>query len=110
VAKRSTGSVGPENQSDKPEAEPQGDKEQDPGQSAGDDAKDAIRRAEEGLESAQKWCKEVRRQATERIKEVRESGLGDIARGTLKLVRKHPGPSVIIAILLGFFLGRLFRR
>jgi ElaB/YqjD/DUF883 family membrane-anchored ribosome-binding protein len=113
VAKRHTGSSasdGPENQTGKAPAEAQGEGGQDAGKSAEDDAKDAIRRAEEELERARKWYKEVRRQATERIKEVRESGLGDITRGTIKLVRKYPGPSVIVAMVLGFFLGRLFRR
>jgi ElaB/YqjD/DUF883 family membrane-anchored ribosome-binding protein len=113
VAKRRTGpsaSDGPENQADKPQAEAQGDREQDPGPSAVDDAKDAIRRAEEELRRARQWYEQLRQKATERIKEVRESGLGDITCGTLKLVRKYPGPSVIIAMVLGFFLGRLFRR
>jgi hypothetical protein len=28
----------------------------------------------------------------------------------LGMVKKHPGPGVIVAVLIGFFLGRLFRR
>lgn len=73
-------------------------------------AREAVRRAKAKLRKAQNAYRDVREGAAERVKKVRESTVGDAIDGTLKLVRKHPGPSVIVAALLGFFLGRLFRR
>ena len=73
-------------------------------------AAEAVRRAEAELEKAQQLYQKVRQEATDRLKAVREKSLGDLVDGTLNLVKKHPGPGVIVAALLGFFLGRLFRR
>ena len=73
-------------------------------------AAEAVRRAEAELEKAQQLYHKVRQQTTDRLKAVREKSLGDLVDGTLNLVKKHPGPGVIVAALLGFFLGRLFRR
>jgi ElaB/YqjD/DUF883 family membrane-anchored ribosome-binding protein len=73
-------------------------------------AERAVRRAEAELEKARELYNQVRRQATEQLNRVREKTMGELADDTLKLVRKYPGPSVVIAILVGFFLGRLFRR
>ena len=73
-------------------------------------AADAVRRAEAELEKAQQLYQKVRQEATDRLKAVREKSLGDLVDGTLNLVKKQPGPGVIVAALLGFFLGRLFRR
>ena len=73
-------------------------------------AEAAVRRAEAELKKANELYRNVRRQATEQLKQVREKTLGDLIDDTLKLVRKHPGPSVAIATLIGFCLGRLFRR
>jgi ElaB/YqjD/DUF883 family membrane-anchored ribosome-binding protein len=74
------------------------------------DVETAVRRAEEELKQARQWYQEVRQQATDQVKRLRESTCGDLTRSTLKLVRRHPGPGVLIAMLIGFFLGRLFRR
>lgn len=73
-------------------------------------AAETVRRAEEKLEKARELYEEVRREATDRLKAVREKSLGDLVDGTLQTVRKYPGTGVIVAALLGFFLGRLFRR
>ena len=73
-------------------------------------AADAVRRAEAELEKAQRLYQTVRREATDRLKAVREKSLGDLIEGTLELVKKHPGPGVVVAAMVGFFLGRLFRR
>ena len=48
--------------------------------------------------------------SSDRLKAVREKSVGDLIDGTLELVKKHPGPGVILAAIIGFFLGRLFRR
>ena len=73
-------------------------------------AEEAVRRAEAELTKAQEAYARVRRQATEQLKRVREKRLGDLVDDTLKLVKRHPGPSVVLAAVVGFWLGRLFRR
>lgn len=73
-------------------------------------AAEAVRRAEAELERAQQLYQKVRQQATDRLKAVREKNLGDLIDGTLELVKKHPGPGLFVAAVIGFFLGRLFRR
>ncbi len=70
----------------------------------------AVRRAEAELEKAQQLYGKVRQEATDRLKAVREKSLGDLIDGTLEVVKKHPGPGLIVATMIGFFLGRLFRR
>ena len=73
-------------------------------------AEEAVRRAEAELTKAKAAYARVRRQATEQLKRVREKRLGDLVDDTLKLVKRHPGPSVVLAAVVGFWLGRLFRR
>ncbi len=73
-------------------------------------AADAVRRAEAELQKARNLYQKVRQQATDRLKAAREKTVGDLIDGTLETVKKHPGPGVIVAVLIGFFLGRLFRR
>jgi len=73
-------------------------------------AADAVRRAEAELKKARQQYDELRRLAADRLKAARETSLGDLIDGTLDFVRRHPGPGVIAAGLIGFFLGRRFRR
>jgi ElaB/YqjD/DUF883 family membrane-anchored ribosome-binding protein len=73
-------------------------------------AEEAVRRAEGELQKAKEAYYRVREQATEQLKRVREKRLGDLVDDTRNLVKKHPGPSVVLAALAGFWLGRLFRR
>ena len=73
-------------------------------------AADAIRRAQAELEKAYETYKQVRKEATDQVRKLRESTVGDVVEGTLKAVKKHPAMGVGIAALVGFFLGRLFRR
>ena len=73
-------------------------------------AEEAVRRAEAELSKAKAAYARVRRQATEQLKRVREKRVGDLVDDGLKLVKKHPGPSVLLAAVVGFWLGRLFRR
>jgi len=49
-------------------------------------------------------------EAAEYLGKLREVKLGEVADGTLDLVKRYPGASLSVAALLGFFLGRLFRR
>ena len=69
-----------------------------------------VQKAAEAVEKAQQHYQKVRQEATDRLKAVREKSVGDLIDGTLGLVKKYPGPGVIVAALIGFFLGRLFRR
>jgi len=73
-------------------------------------AAESVEQARAELEKAQACYQRVRREAVERLEKVRQKTVGDLLDDTLEVVRKHPGPGVIVAAILGFFLGRLFRR
>jgi hypothetical protein len=73
-------------------------------------AAEAVRLAKEELEKAQAMYDRMRRQATEKIQAARDLSVGDAIDGTLNAVRRHPGIGLAAAGLLGYFLGRLFRR
>jgi len=74
------------------------------------EAATAVQRAKEELRKAQHSYREVRQKAVGKLRAVREKSVGELIDGTLELVKKHPGPGVILAAIIGFFLGRLFRR
>jgi ElaB/YqjD/DUF883 family membrane-anchored ribosome-binding protein len=73
-------------------------------------AEEKVRLAREELRKAESYCDEVRRKASQQVDRLREMTIGEMIDGTLNLVKKHPGPGVILAAAAGFFLGRLFRR
>jgi len=73
-------------------------------------AAEAVEKAKAALREAQECYQRVRKEATDRLKQARETRLGDLIDGLLGLVRKYPGAGVITALLAGFFLGRRFRR
>ena len=73
-------------------------------------AANALKRAKAEFEKAQAYYEKVRQQAVERVKAVRETSVGDMIDGTLDGVRRHPGAGLTIAAIVGFLLGRLFRR
>jgi ElaB/YqjD/DUF883 family membrane-anchored ribosome-binding protein len=73
-------------------------------------AAEALKRAKAELEKAQAFYDHVRQQAAERLEAVRKARVGDVLDGTLDAVRRHPGTSLTIAAMVGYFLGRLFRR
>jgi ElaB/YqjD/DUF883 family membrane-anchored ribosome-binding protein len=73
-------------------------------------AADALKRAKAELEKALAFYEKVREETSERLKSVRETSVGDMLDGTLDLVKRRPGASVMLAAMIGFFLGRLFRR
>ncbi len=102
-----TGPSGPEDGEPKARAPDDSQRDRSPEVEA---AEKAVQRAEAELKKARELYRQVRRKATERLSRVREKRLGDLVDDTLKMVRKHPGPSVLIAALVGFWLGRLFRR
>ena len=73
-------------------------------------AADALKRAKAEFEKAQAYYENLRLQAAERLKSVRATSVGDVIDGTLNSVRRHPGAGLTVAAIVGFFLGRLFRR
>ncbi|NLS92299.1 MAG: hypothetical protein GXX96_08985 [Planctomycetaceae bacterium] len=73
-------------------------------------AAEAVRRAKEEFEKACATYENLRREAVDRIRKLRESTVGDVVEGSLETVRRHPALGVGLAVLVGFFLGRLFRR
>lgn len=73
-------------------------------------ASDAVQRAKSELQKAQKLYEQVHDEAVEKLKGAREKRVGELIDGTLEAVKKHPGLGVIVAAVIGFFLGRMFRR
>ena len=59
-------------------------------------AADALKRAKAELEKAQAFYEHVRQQATERLKAVRESNVGDILDCTLDTVKRRPCASLAV--------------
>ena len=73
-------------------------------------AAEAICIAQAELDKAYATYKSLRKDATDQMRKLRESTVGDVVEGTLETVKKHPALGVGLAALIGFFLGRLFRR
>jgi hypothetical protein len=73
-------------------------------------AAEMLGRASAELKRAQELYDAARRQAAEKIEAVRKTTLGELIDGTVRTVRRHPGPSLILGALAGFWLGRLFRK
>jgi ElaB/YqjD/DUF883 family membrane-anchored ribosome-binding protein len=73
-------------------------------------AAEAVRLAREELAKACETYKALRKEATDQVRKLRESTVGDVVEGSLEMVRKNPALGVGLAALVGFFLGRLFRR
>ena len=74
------------------------------------DGPDLDTRFAEGLKEARQCCENVRRKAAGRVREVRETTLGDVFDRVIVTVKRHPRGSLAVAAALGFFMGRLFRR
>lgn len=69
----------------------------------------AVQQAREALRRAQDVYERAKNQATEHLEQARETTVGDVVDGTRRLVRRYPGAGVLVASLLGFFLGRWTR-
>ncbi|MEA1950712.1 MAG: hypothetical protein U9N87_04970 [Planctomycetota bacterium] len=69
-----------------------------------------VERLSDGIKEARQCCEDVQRKAGERLKNARETTLGDVLDAAMVFVKRHPRSSLGIAATLGFFLGRLFRR
>ena len=68
------------------------------------DAGADVRKATEAV------CRTLQREAVQQVKRLRESTVGDLVDGALDLVKKYPGTGVVLAALIGFFLGRSLRK
>jgi ElaB/YqjD/DUF883 family membrane-anchored ribosome-binding protein len=73
-------------------------------------AEDAVRRAREQLDQAQQYCQQLRSDATVEWKDLRQANFTEVMEKSLEFVRKNPAVGVSIAAILGYFLGRIFRR
>lgn len=73
-------------------------------------AEEAVRRAREQLEQAQHYCSQLRDQTAAEWQDLREANFRDLVDKSLAFVRKNPGVGVAVAAVLGFFIGRIFRR
>jgi hypothetical protein len=73
-------------------------------------AAEALKRAKEEVERAHAFYEHVRQQTAERMKAVRDTSVGDMIDVGFRAVKRHPGASMTLAAILGFMLGRLFRR
>jgi tetratricopeptide (TPR) repeat protein len=60
--------------------------------------------------AAEAQYRKVRQQAAEKIEEIRDTTVGDMVDGALDVVRKHPGPSLLVAAALGFLFDRWLRK
>lgn len=91
---------------------PKGAEDQDAGCPAEtpEAAASAVALAEAELKRAREAYDRVYDEAIRRLRDVREAKVGDLCDGVLEKVKRYPGPSMCVAALLGFFLGRLFRR
>ena len=87
------------------------DAARDLGDAATDDLADAgaavCDRAKEELGRARASYENVRGEVVDRLREIREGPAGELSQQVLRLVRRHPGSSIIVALLTGIFLGSL---
>ncbi len=75
-----------------------------------DPAQGAVALAEAELKRAKEAYNCMADEAIRRLREVREAKIGDLCDEALEKVKRYPGPSIVVAAVLGFFLGRLFHR
>jgi ElaB/YqjD/DUF883 family membrane-anchored ribosome-binding protein len=73
-------------------------------------AAEALNKAHAELERAHAFYEHVREQTAHRIKVARNTTVGDMVDCACRTVKRHPGASVTLAAIVGFMLGRLFRR
>ena len=73
-------------------------------------AEAALRMAREELSKAEGMYRDARSKAAAEVKDLANKDVGQILQSTLNYIRRHPAQGLIVSALLGFFLGRLFRR
>jgi hypothetical protein len=72
-------------------------------------AEAALRRARAEVKRARAHYHSLRLEAEQGIDHVRAGEVGELTDQVLDAVRKHPGPGVLIAMLVGFVIGRIGR-
>ena len=73
-------------------------------------AANLVEEARERLRAAEACYQKLREQAVEKVQQVRTKTVGDLIDYVLATARKRPLFSLFTAGLLGYLLGRLFRR
>jgi ElaB/YqjD/DUF883 family membrane-anchored ribosome-binding protein len=73
-------------------------------------AAEALQRAKSEFKKARALYKQVRQQAGQRLEAVRRTTMGEVIDCSLGAAKRHPVAGLTIAALVGFWLGRLFRR
>ena len=86
-----------------------------PGETTGTmDGETLGERLEEAAASAADTFGEARAAATDTVKQaadyLRESGMDSMVADVEAMVKRHPGPSLVVAGLLGFMVGRTLSR
>jgi ElaB/YqjD/DUF883 family membrane-anchored ribosome-binding protein len=70
----------------------------------------AKKKKQSARKETQELCQKVRQEATDKLRQMRETTVGDLLDRSLNVVKKHPGAGVLLAAAVGFFFGRLFKR
>ena len=83
------------------------------------DKAQAIQAADELREAAARKAREIRSQATEQVEQLRDYAedryqdarvrVDDLQQEGERYVREHPAKAVLIALGLGFFIGRILK-
>ena len=73
-------------------------------------AEEMVRKAQAELANAQEHYQQVRSEAVEQLRDLRQASVSVLTASALNFVRRNPGQGIILSALLGLFLGRLFRR
>jgi len=73
-------------------------------------ADEATAQAGAEWDKARRFCDHLHDEATQRLKRVRETTMGDLLDAAMAAVRRRPGIGVTVALAAGFLLGRMFRR
>lgn len=73
-------------------------------------AAEALRAAADQFEQAKRHYYHLRDDAAKEVHKLHGKNVGDVVATVLELVRKHPGPGVVVALAAGWFAGRIFRR
>lgn len=73
-------------------------------------AADEVEQARDKLRAAEDCYRKLRDQAAEKIEQLQGSTLGDAFDFVVSTTKRHPVIGLLTAGVMGFYLGRLFRR
>ncbi len=69
-----------------------------------------VEQARAQLRAAEACYQKLRKHAEQKVEQARKQTVGDVIDFAVSTAKKHPVPSLLTAGLLGYLLGRLFRR